>query len=144
KKYYAPERATVLIAGNVDLDKTVAAIKRTFQIIPKRTAAARMDVKPFSVEHQRKEIEADIDRPALYIGWALPAANTPDGEAARFGIFTAFFRIAQKAEQYDFAYKVTPDFFGGELAPVFLVRIELKGLGKVDEALEFAQKAAKQ
>ena len=33
---------------------------------------------------------------------------------------------------------------GGELAPLFVIRIELKGMDKLDEALEFAQKAAKQ
>ena len=31
-----------------------------------------------------------------------------------------------------------------DLAPVFLVRIELKSMGRLDEALEFAQKAARQ
>jgi zinc protease len=144
KKYYAPERATVLIAGNVDYDQAVKSIEKWFGAIPKREPAPRQEVKPFVPEHQRKEIEADIDRPVLYIGWALPPGNTPEGEAARFGIFNAFFRLASQAEKYDFAYKVFPDFFGGELAPVYLIRIELKGLDRVDEALDFAEKAAKQ
>jgi predicted Zn-dependent peptidase len=101
-------------------------------------------VKTFTVDHQRKEIEADVERPSVWIGWALPPSNTPEGEAAQFGLGQAFYRIAEKGQEYDFAYNVSPAVFGGQLAPVFFVQIELKGLGKLDEALEFAQKAAKQ
>ena len=144
KKYYAPERATIVIAGDVDIAKTTELIKKWFGKIPKRAAAPRMEVAPFVADHVKKEIEADVERPAVWIGWPLPAANTPEGEAAEFGIFGAFARIAQKGQEYDFAYKVVPEVLGGKLAPLFLVRIELKGMDKLDEALEFAQKAAKQ
>ncbi len=144
KKYYAPERATLIIAGGVDVDKTVELVQKWFGKIPKRVAAPRIEVAPFTVSHQKMEIEADVERPSVWIGWSLPAGNTPEGEAARFGIGSAFGRIAQKGQEYGFAYKVEPTILGGELAPLFLVRIELKGMGKLDEALEFAQKAAKQ
>jgi zinc protease len=144
KKYYAPERATIVIAGDVDIAKTTELIKKWFGAIPKRAAAPRMEVTPFVADHVKKEIEADVERPAVWIGWPLPAANTPEGEAAQFGIGGAFGRIAQKGQEYGFAYKVEPAVLGGQLAPLFLVRIELKGMDKLDEALEFAQKAAKQ
>ncbi|NVB83705.1 MAG: insulinase family protein [Kofleriaceae bacterium] len=144
KKYYAPERATLLVAGGVDIDETVGMIQKWFAKIPKRAPAPRVEVKPFTVDHQKKEIEADVERPAVWIGWALPAANTPEGEMARFGILGAFFRLARASQDYEFAYSVQPTILGGQLAPLALIRIELKGLGKLDEALEFAQKAAKQ
>lgn len=143
KKYYAPERATLIIAGGVDVDKTVEMIQKWFGKIPKRTAAPRVEVQPFTVKKQRIEIEADVERPSVWIGWSLPAGNTPEGEAARFGIFSTLIRTASAAEDYGFAYKVEPAILGGELAPLFLLRIELKSMGKLDEALEFAQKAAK-
>ncbi len=144
KKYYAPERATLIIAGGVDVDKTVELVQKWFGKIPKRTAAPRVEPKPFVVNHQKIEIEADVERPSVWIGWALPAGNTPEGEAARFGIGNAFAKIARKAQEYGFAYKVEPAILGGELAPLFLIRIELKSMGKLDEALEFAQNSAKQ
>jgi zinc protease len=144
KKYYTPDRATLLVAGGFDVDNTVELITKWFAKIPKRTPAPRVEVKPFVAQHTTKEIEADVERPAVWIGWALPAANTPEGEAARFGINSAFFRIARASQEYEFAYGVSPAILGGQLAPLFLVHIELKGLGKLDEALEFAQKAAKQ
>jgi zinc protease len=144
KKYYAPERATVIIAGGVDVEETVKLIEKWFSAIPKRTATPRVDVAAFQPTHEKREIQADVERPSVWIGWALPPGNTPEGEAARFGIGSAFGRIAQKADQYGFAYKVEPAILGGELAPLFLVRIELKSMGRLDEALEFAEKAAKQ
>jgi len=144
KKYYAPERATLIIAGGVDVDKTVEMIQKWFGKIPKRTPAPRVDVKPFTVKKQRIEIEADVERPSVWIGWALPAGNTPEGEAARFGIISTLIRTATKAQEYGFAYKVEPAILGGELAPLFLMRIELKSMGKLDEALEFVQNSAKQ
>ncbi len=144
KNFYAPERATVIIAGNVDVDKAVEGIQKWFGNIPKRTPAPRVEVKPFQPQHERREIEADVERPSVWIGWSLPASNTPEGEAARFGIGSAFGRVANKGDEYGFAYKVEPAILGGELAPLFLVRIELKGMDKLDEALEFMQKSAKQ
>ena len=144
KKYYTPDRATIVIAGNVDFDATVKLIEKWFGKIPKRAAAPRTAVTPLVLEHGQKVIEADVERPAVWIGWALPDGTTPEGEAAKFGVGGAFARIAQKGQEYDFAYSVEPAILGGELAPLFLVRIELKGMDKLDEALEFAQKAAKQ
>jgi zinc protease len=143
-KYYAPERATIVVAGAVDVNATIELIKKWFAKIPKREVAPRTKVVPFTAPHGRIEIEADVERPAVWIGWALPDATTPEGEAARFGIGNAFGRIAQKGAEYGFAYRVSPELLGGQLAPLFLIKIELKGMGKLDEALEFAQKAAKQ
>jgi zinc protease len=144
KKYYTPSRATVVIAGNVDVDKTTDMIKKWFGRIPKRDPAPRMQVTPFVAQHQKIEIEADVERPAVWIGWALPDATTDEGERAQFGLGPTLGRLAMRAQQYGFAYRVTPAVLGGQLAPLFLIRIELKGMDKLDEALEFAQNAAKE
>jgi zinc protease len=144
KNYYTPDRATVIIAGGVDVDKTIAMIEKWFGKLPKRAPKPRLEVAAFTPDHKRHEIEADVERPALWIGWALPPGNTPDGEAVRFGLGRTIGEISRSADDYGFAYRVEPAISGGELAPLFLIRVELKSLDKVDEALEFAQKAAKQ
>ncbi|HUS29806.1 MAG TPA: pitrilysin family protein [Kofleriaceae bacterium] len=144
KKYYTPDRAVLLVAGGVDVDGTIEMIKKWFAKIPKRDASPRVDVKPFTVTHDKKVIEADVERPMVFIGWPLPAANTPEGELARFGIGRLVGEIAQKSSEYEFAYGVGADFLGGELAPLFIIEIELKDMSRLDEALEFAQKSAKQ
>jgi zinc protease len=144
RKYYTPSRATVVIAGNVDVDQTVDMIKKWFAKIPKRDPSPRVAVEPFTAPHEKVTIEADVERPAVWIGWVLPDGTTPEGEAANFGIWDAFIRVAQKSREYDFAYKVSPAILGGKLAPLFLIRVELKGMDKLDDALEFVQSAAKQ
>jgi zinc protease len=143
-KYYAPERATLIIAGNVDVDKTVAEIQKWFGRIPKRQAAPRVEVTSFTPPHQRQEVKADVERPSVWIGWALPPRNTPEGQAANFGIGAAFGQIFEKGKEYGFAYRVEPTFLGDALAPLFLIRIELKSMDKLDEALEFAKNASHQ
>lgn len=144
KKYYTPERAVLLVAGGVNVDSTVELIQKWFGKIPKREAAPRVEVKPFIVAHEKKEIEADVERPSVWIGWPLPALNTPEGEMAEFGVNRLIGTIAEKSSEYEFAYGVDATLLGGQLAPLFLIRIELKGMGKLDEALEFAEKASKQ
>jgi len=143
KKYYTPDRAVLLIAGGVDVDKTVDMITKWFGRIPKGSPAPRVPVKPFTVEHKKQEIEIDVERPSVWIGFPLPALNTPEGEMARFGLGRFAGQLSRQAHDYGFAYDVGGGVSGGELAPIFLLQIELKGIGKLGEALEFAEKAAK-
>ncbi|MGE5180766.1 MAG: M16 family metallopeptidase [Acidobacteriota bacterium] len=144
KNYYAPERATLIIAGDVDIDKTVDMIKKWFGKIPKRTPAPRVAVAPFETTHKTVTIQADVERPSVWIGWALPPSNTPEGEAAQYGIYSTVGRLAMKSQQYDFAYGVGAGVIGGKLAPLFTIQVQLKGLNRLDDALEFAQHAAKE
>ncbi|MCX5746934.1 MAG: pitrilysin family protein [Proteobacteria bacterium] len=144
KKYYTPERATVIVAGGIAVEKTAEDMQKWFGKIPKRPSAPRVPVEPIVVRQERKTFELDVERPSVHVAWVLPALNTPDGDEAQFGLNRAFGEIASKAEEYGFAYDVSAGVLGGKLAPVFVVSIELKGLGKLDEALEFVQKATKQ
>jgi zinc protease len=144
KKYYAPERATIVVAGGVAMDDTIAEIEKWFSKMPARKGAPRVPVAQFTPEHKTTTLELDVERPSLHIAWVLPPSNTPAGEAAEFGIGQAFFKILRAGKDYNFAYDVDVDIVGGELARVFIISIELKGLDKVDEALEFAKNAATQ
>jgi len=144
KNYYAPERATIVVAGGVGLDDTITEIEKWFTKMPARKAAPRVPVAQFVPEHKTTTLDLDVERPSLHIAWVLPPSNTPAGEAARFGLGQAFFKILRAKDDYDFAYDVYPEFVGGELAPVFIISMELKGLDKMDQALEFAKNAASQ
>jgi predicted Zn-dependent peptidase len=97
-----------------------------------------------TVKPGKEEIELDIERNVVAVSWALPPANTKEGEAAQYGIGQAFFRTALKAEEYDFAYSVEPAILGGEEAPCFSILIELKSMSRLGEALEFVWKGARQ
>lgn len=143
KKYYTPDRAVLLVAGGINVDNTIEMIKKWFGKIPKGASAPRIDVKPIAVKFDKKEIEADVERPSVWIGFPLPPLNTPEGEMAEFGVNQLIGQLAQKSSEYEFAHNVQASVLGGQLAPLFIIVIELKGMGKLDEALEFAQKSAK-
>ena len=80
--YYAPNNATLLIAGDYDEDKTRAWVKKYFGPIPAGRAVPR---RPFPKAGLKKEkvlrLEAKIARPAGFMNWATAPGLTPD-EAA--------------------------------------------------------------
>jgi zinc protease len=149
-KYYTPDNATVIVAGGIDVDKTINAISGLYGNINLDAAgkkinitAPRKDVEPIKITPTKEVIDLDIEKPMVAVSWALPPANTPEGEAAQYGINSVFFRTASKAQQYEFANSVSPAILGGQLAPIFTLIIELKSMKNYDEAIEFVRKAAK-
>jgi zinc protease len=142
-KYYVPANATVIIAGGVDYDKTVELIKKWFGKLEKKEVAPRKAVDKVEPNPGKHEYELDIERPYVAVSWPLPASNTQEGRNVRYGIFNAFIRTAQKAQEYDFAYSVDFTTLGGEEAPAFSIIITPKGMGKVGESLDFVWKAAR-
>ncbi len=144
EKYYTPDRAVVVVAGGVDLDRTVAAIEKWFGKMDRRTPAPRVPVAPVTLTASRVQYDVDVERPQVLIAWALPPSNTPEGEHAQFGIWNAFFGTLFQASKWHFATQVNPQILGGQLAPVFVIQMELKDYSKVDEAISFAMGAAAQ
>ena len=143
KNYYAPERATVLIAGGFDPDVAVKSMEKWFGKIPKRAASPRVAVQPITMQPSRGEFELDVDRPMVEIAFQMPAYNTREGEAVQFGINRVFGRTLRAAQEYDFATAIRGRPLGGQLAPVFCVEIELKSLSNLDEALDWVKKNTK-
>jgi zinc protease len=143
-KYYAPERATILIDGGFDKDTAVQSIEKWWGKLEKRAPAPRHEVAAVTIDPGTRNFEVDIDRPMVGVAFALPASNTPEGEACEFGMFSALNRAFRSQFEYDFATKIGFDFYGGQLAPVLMITAELKGLDKADDALEFIHKAVNQ
>jgi zinc protease len=144
QKYYTPDRATVIVAGGVKPDDAYKSIQKWFGPLKADKGGPRVEVEPVKgVTPGRAEYDLDIERSVVVIAWPMPANNTPEGRAVRFGLGSAFFQTAIKADDYEFAYSVDPIFLGGNLAPVFGMAIELKGIDKLGEALDFVKKAAK-
>ena len=82
KKYYAPNNASLAIAGDIDLDRTQALVQKWFGEIPAGTpiepiappAAMLTTVK-------KKTITDQVRLPRVYLGWLTPRAYSP-GDAA--------------------------------------------------------------
>ena len=121
-------------------------IEKWFGKIPKRTrGAARRGRRRSSSSTDARRSKPTSSARAVWIGWALPAGEHARGRGRAVRHLRRV-RAASRArrEEYGFAYASSRAILGGELAPLFLIQIELKGMDKLDEALEFAQKAAKQ
>lgn len=136
EKYYTPDRATLIVSGNVDPDDVGRQVVKLFGGIPRRTPAARAPVPAIELTAKRVEHEIGIERPALVVMWRLPPVNSPDFTKAS-ALFAFTGRLTRLAEEWDFASEVSVEIVGGSLAPVFALIVGLPPGGDVDRALDY-------
>ena len=142
KKYYVPERATVIVSGNVDPDKVGKLVNATFGGIAKRPPAPRVAVTPIELKYKKTVHELDIERPQVWVFWKLPPRSSKDWTKVR-ALFQLVGKLAQQADKWEFARSVQPTIWGGESAPTFALILELPEGGDPDEALDYVWKATK-
>ena len=136
--YYTPERATVIVTGNVDPQNAGRMIKSVFGGIPKRAPKPRMAVTPIQTHYKKVEHLLDIERPVVFVVWPAPSRTSKDWAKLR-ALFAAIGRIARQADEWDVATNVQvipPGALGGNLAPTFALVMELPAGGDVDKALD--------
>jgi zinc protease len=82
KKYYAPNNASLVIAGDIDFDRTRGLVEKWFGEIPRGA-----DVEPIAPPAavltgvQRKTLTDKVSLPRLYLAWLTPRYYAP-GDAA--------------------------------------------------------------
>lgn len=82
KKYYAPNNASLVIAGDIDFDRTQALVEKWFADIP-----AGAPVEPVAppaamlTSVKRQTLKDRVQLPRLYLGWLTPRMFAP-GDAA--------------------------------------------------------------
>jgi zinc protease len=78
KKYYGPNNASISIAGDIDMKKTLAAVEKWFGEIPRGPAVGPMgSVVAYLVEEKREILEDKVQLPRLYMVWLTPAHMAP-------------------------------------------------------------------
>jgi len=82
KKYYAPNNASLVIAGDIDLDRTRALVEKWFGEFP-RGAFVEPVAPPAAMltEVKRQTITDQVSLPRVYLGWLTPRIHAP-GDAA--------------------------------------------------------------
>ncbi len=77
-KHYGPQNATLVIGGNVELDKVKALVEEWYSDIPSREKHIR-HIEPESpqTEERRLTIERDVPNNALYIAFRMGSRLTP-------------------------------------------------------------------
>jgi zinc protease len=73
-RYYAPANAVLAVAGDLDVDDTLALIERHFGPIPHRIAPARPDFgePPLTAERRAQTHDPHAPIPAVAIGYRIP------------------------------------------------------------------------
>ncbi len=141
--YYVPERATMIIAGNVTQEYATQITSKWLTEIPARKPAPRRTVPPVDLSHKQIVHELDVEEPSVIVAWKLPRMYTDDFAAARFMIGGIAGYMDYFGELYEFSTGVAPGILGGPLAPVLVVQVFLRSTSKIDEALEFVWKGAR-
>jgi zinc protease len=82
KTYYAPNNATLAIAGDIDVDRTQALVRKWFGEIPRGPRVPPIVPSPaLLTEVKRQTITDQVRLPRLYLGWLTPRTFAP-GDAA--------------------------------------------------------------
>ncbi|HEU5055875.1 MAG TPA: pitrilysin family protein [Kofleriaceae bacterium] len=149
QKYYTPERATVIVTGNVgDPKQTILKVNEIFKGIPKRASAPRVAVHPIELKYKKVVHELDIERPLILVAWATPPPSSKEWNKVN-ALFSLVGKVAAEVDEWEIAtsVEVIPPAslggFGGSVAPVFVLGLELPPDGNIDEALEVIWKKTK-
>jgi zinc protease len=82
KTYYAPNNASLVIAGDIDIDQTRKLVEKWFSEIPRGTAVPPIAPPAAALTEVKKHTLTDrVQLPRLYLAWHTPAAYAP-GDAA--------------------------------------------------------------
>jgi zinc protease len=82
KKYYAPNNASLVIAGDIDLDRTRALVEKWFGEVAGGSAVEPVAPPAAILTSVKKKTLTDrVSLPRLYLAWLTPRAYAP-GDAA--------------------------------------------------------------
>ena len=78
KRYYSPNNASLVIAGDIDFDRTRALVEKWFSEVPRGTAVEPI-APPAAVLTQvkRQTLTDQVSLPRLYLGWLTPRLYAP-------------------------------------------------------------------
>ena len=76
--WYAPNNAILVIAGDVDPQKTLAEIKSLFDSIPRKQIPARPEVKLTTVTSQTLNLDTDLPFGLDVLSYRAPGSDSPD------------------------------------------------------------------
>ncbi len=79
KKFYIPNNATLVVAGDIDPERTKALVDRYFKDIPPGAPVVQPTIVEAPLGGEIRDIIFDrIQLPAVVMGYRIPANGTPD------------------------------------------------------------------
>jgi len=83
QRWYAPNNAILVIAGDVDVDATLATVKRLYGSIPRRPIGKRPAVTLRPVKQESFTLDSNLPYTLAFIAYRLPGTESADYAAAR-------------------------------------------------------------
>jgi zinc protease len=83
KKWYAPNNAVLVIAGDFDVAKTLATIKADYGSIPSHALPARPEVALQPVKSESFSIDSDLPYVLSFTAYRIPGSSDPDYAATK-------------------------------------------------------------
>ena len=86
-RFYAPNNAVLVLAGDLDYDETRSLVEKWFSEIPRGEDVPRLDVSAPALKGERRiAFEDRVQLPRIYMAWHTPAAYEPgDAEMTLVG-----------------------------------------------------------
>jgi zinc protease len=82
RTYYAPNNASLVIAGDIDFDRTRSLVEKWFGEFPRGSEVPPISPPPATLTGvTRRTIRDQVRLPRLYLGWLTPRTYAP-GDAA--------------------------------------------------------------
>ncbi len=81
RRYYAPNNAVIVVAGDVHSDSVRAAVRQAFSDIPRGPAITRPAPPAFTVHDTVMVAEDQVQLPRLYLSWRSVPQFHPDDAA---------------------------------------------------------------
>lgn len=76
--WYAPNNAVLVITGDVDPQKTLAAVKRLYGSIPRREIPQRPAVNLQPVKPEAFTLQSDLPYQLVFVAFRMPGTDSPD------------------------------------------------------------------
>jgi zinc protease len=83
RTWYAPNNAILVVAGDVDTEKTLAAVKRMFGAVPSRPLPPRPAVHPEPLKAATIQLDTDLGYGTAAVAYRMPGFHDPDFAAAQ-------------------------------------------------------------
>src|SRR4030095_16377798 len=78
KRYYGPNNATLVVAGDIDTARTRALVERWFSDVKRGPEVAPLSVAPAQLTGVTKKTITDrVQLPRIYLAWTSPSVCTP-------------------------------------------------------------------
>ena len=82
ERYYSPDRATIVIVGDVDANDALRKIEKAYGSIPaKKITDSPVKPEPEQSAQKRKKLELNIEVEKIWMAFKVPSADSPDSPA---------------------------------------------------------------